>query len=207
MIHNCQSPSGKAPGWSHPQPTLRLCQFSADFLVFWPFPPFSLFAPWLLLKWENQRTGMKLLRWLLGPWTHVGSQKLDFTCFSQAFFFFFFLRTCRNSSCCISSDLLIHQLEVCLAWGGAPLCRSSVGRSSCSSGWPCSRNSALWFASTWKHLSGWSVTPRRKLSGANTESLIRNPINTELHVSRGTGLSGVELDIILLFPLNLWGSI
>lgn len=54
---------------------------------------------------------------------------------------------------------------------GAPLCKSSVGRSSCSFWWPCSRNSALWFASTWKHLSGWSVTPHRKLSGPNTESL------------------------------------
>lgn len=66
---------------------------------------------------------MNLLHWLLGPWTHAGSQKLDFSCFSQAFCFF--LRTCRNSSRCILSDLLIHQLEVCLAWG-ALLCARAV---------------------------------------------------------------------------------
>lgn len=29
------------------------------------------------------------------------------------------------------------------------------------------QNSALWFTSTWKHPSGWSVTPHRKLTGAD----------------------------------------
>lgn len=40
-MHNCQSPSGKIPGWSHPQPIICMCQVSADFLVFWPLPPFT----------------------------------------------------------------------------------------------------------------------------------------------------------------------
>lgn len=40
------------------------------------------------------------------------------------------------------------------------------------------------FSSTWKRLSGWSVPPHRKLSGANTEPLIRNSFSTEQFVSR-----------------------
>lgn len=114
-----------------------------------------------------------------GAWNHAGSQKLHFSCFSQTFFFF--LRHAETLP--IAFWVTYWSISWRSVWpegaGGVPLCRSSVGRLSCSSWWPCSRNSALWFASTWKHLSGWSVTPRRKLSGANTESLIRNPINTD----------------------------
>lgn len=48
----------------------------------------------------------------------------------------------------------------------------------------------LWpprFSSTWKRLSGWSVPPHRKLSGANTEPLIRNSFSTEQLLSAEGG--------------------